>query len=135
MKAVRKLARLGIRKWLVIGEAFAWFVIVEFCLCFLSPRIALKVVNRHCASESPTEDAISLVYCITLASRLAPFHMTCLKKALVTLAVIGPRHRNVQIVIGVSTASGQPDFHAWVEHNRRVIVGESVTEYLQFYRL
>ena len=130
MPRLRKAFALSALDWLLIVQATLWFAVVELALRLLQFRTVLAILheekrsarNSHSqafvvASGSPERTA----YCVELASRLHPFHATCLKKALVLYALLARRGFEVQLLIGAARDGSRLDAHAWLEHQGRIL--------------
>lgn len=131
---LRKAGQLSASDWLLLMRAMGWFVVVELGLRLFALKTLLAILERGGrsgemrtgrGSASPDRAA----YCVELASRLDPFDATCLKKALVLYALLKRKGVDVRLVIGATKAGRKLDAHAWLEHQGRVIIGESSDPY------
>src|SRR5215469_4514874 len=79
------------------------------------------------ASGSQSCGAERVAYCVELASRFDPLRATCLKKALVLYALLIRKGLDVRLFIGAAKTkadlANRIDYHAWLEHEGRVILG------------
>jgi len=79
------------------------------------------------ARGSQSCGAERVAYCVELASRFDPLQATCLKKALVLYALLIRSGLDVRLFIGAAKTKSDLadciDYHAWLEHQGRVILG------------
>jgi hypothetical protein len=125
---LRKAFQLSASDWLLVIQAVGWFAVVEFGLRVLKLKTLLALLqndrqaDREGCARAPTNPE-RVGYCVELASRLHPLRPTCLKKALVLLALLARRGVKARVIIGAAKSDGKLDAHAWIEHQGRVIMG------------
>lgn len=73
-----------------------------------------------------------VVWAVTLASRYVPA-ATCLTQALVTKILLGRSGHRAVVRIGVARSdAGKLQFHAWVESNNKVVIGDTPSLLTEF---
>jgi len=129
MERLRKACKLSVRDWLVLGQAWALFLLVELGLHILSLR-SLLAVCRRCARPGQSDfGSLSLplierfAWLTAVAGRYGPIQATCLKQALVLSVLLEWRDIPTRLRIGVSRQEGSLKAHAWLEQNGRIILG------------
>ncbi len=103
---------------------------VRLMLWFMSfPRIRSSFKNI----EPTTTDkaaVTNLIWSLKVASHYVP-RSTCLTNALTGYSLFSQYGYSSQVKIGVGKSSeGEFEAHAWLEHNGRVVIGESEKEYV-----
>nr|UXE45170.1 hypothetical protein Hi04_10k_c4335_00029 [uncultured bacterium] len=138
----RKAFELSISEWLLILWAALWLGLVEIGLRVLRFNTLVEKLDHHRPHGrtlvARPHSAERFAYCVELASRLYPLEPTCLKKALVLYALLARKGLCAQLWIGAAkshTDRGvQIDYHAWVEHEGKVILGAANRErYIPLY--
>ena len=131
---LKKAWQLSVSDCLLLVQAVGWLAVVEAGVRLLTLKALLGILegssrrsefNRY---EGPVKSDRA-AYLVQLASRVDPFGATCLKKALVLYALLKRRGLDVKLVIGATKAGEKLDAHAWLEHQGRVIIGESSERY------
>jgi len=130
---LRKAFQLSASDWLVVIQAVGWFAVVEFGLRVLKLKTLLALLQSDTSAERQGCDMASskskrMGYCVELASRLHPIRPTCLKKALVLLALLARRGVKAQVIVGTAKSNGKLNAHAWIEHEGRLILGGPAKE-------
>jgi len=139
---LRKAFELSSSEWLLILWAALWLGLVEIGLRVLRFNTLIERLDqqrppgRTLVARSHTGERFA--YFVELASRLYPFEPTCLKKALVLYALLTRNGFHGQLWIGAAkstTEAGAPiEYHAWVEHEGKVILGAANRErYIPLY--
>ena len=142
MHRLRKAFELSSSEWLLILWAALWLGLVEIGLRVLRFNTLIERLDqqrppgRTLVARSHTGERFA--YFVELASRLYPFEPTCLKKALVLYALLTRNGFHGQLWIGAAkstTEAGAPiEYHAWVEHEGKVILGAANRErYIPLY--
>ena len=143
MPSLRKAFELPIPEWFLVFRAAFWFAIVEVGLRILRFTTLIKMLgNRKLPQKARGSQSCGVervAYCVELASRFDPVQATCLKKALVLYALLIRRGLDVRLFIGAAKTktdlANRIDYHAWIEHQGRVILGGGKSErYIPFYR-
>lgn len=126
MKALRKLAELGWRDWLLLAQATRALLLVRLAL-WLVPRpfvrrsLVERVILRSRDPRAPSVDRI--VWAVVRARRLVP-RATCLVQALAARILLARAGHQADLRIGVAKSrTGRFEAHAWLERNGRVLVG------------
>jgi hypothetical protein len=140
--SLRKALELPIAEWFLVFRAGFWFAIVEVGLRILRFTTLIKILGDRKLPErvrgSQSCSAERVAYCVDLASRFDPLQATCLKKALVLYALLIRRGLDVRLFIGAAKTkadlANRIDYHAWLEHQGRVILGGDKSElYIPLY--
>ena len=88
---------------------------------------SLERSNNKTANEVPVH---KLIWAVQTVSNYVP-HATCLTKALTAQKLLKKYGYPSQVKIGVNKdAEGQFEAHAWLEYSGKVVIGESVKEYV-----
>jgi hypothetical protein len=133
---LRKACELPIPEWFLVFRAAFWFAIVEVGLRILPFTTLTKMLGKRKLSQkargSQSCGGERVAYCVELASRFDPLEATCLKKALVLYALLIRRGLDVRLFIGaaktITDLANRIDYHAWLEHEGRVILGGGKSE-------
>ena len=134
MSKLRRVFALSASDWVLLAQAWMWFVVVEVGLTCLPFQKALRVIQRTGIQRTFTaKEGIQVhstiperaAYCVGLAARAHVLNSTCLKKALVLYALLARRGFDAQLFIGAAKAiEGQLDAHAWLECQGKTLLGE-----------
>ena len=137
-----KAFELSTSEWCLILWAASWLGIIEIGLRVLPFNTLIEKLDQHRAPDSaPVAGSCTaerFAYCVELASRFYPFQPTCLKKALVLYALLTRKGLHAELWIGAAKSKTQQgsvlDYHAWLEHEGKVILGGSNREqYIPLY--
>jgi Transglutaminase-like superfamily len=133
----RKAFALSCSEWFLILHAAIWFFIVEIGLrvfpfgAFIE-KLDKERIGRRSLSVS-FDDAARIAHFVELASRFDLLQPTCLKKALVLYVLLIRKGLDAQLWIGAAKLKAQHgnviDYHAWLEHRGRIILGSRNGEY------
>jgi hypothetical protein len=111
--------RLTPAEWRVLGESAALAVAVEAGLRLLPLARVLHLVQERPLAGASGLDRAACERLARLArwpSRLLPLSATCLRVALVQVAVLRRRHVPATVRFGVQRgAAGALEFHAWAD--------------------
>lgn len=111
--------RLTAAEWRVLGESAAFAVAVEAGLRLLPLARVLHFVQERPLVPAPALDRGACERLARLArwpSRVLPLPATCLRVALVQVAVLRRRQLPATVRFGVQrVAGGAPEFHAWAD--------------------
>ena len=114
---------------------FVW--IVRMALWTFPFRVVQRLMRRLEASlaapSGQCEYSIALiVWAVSVASRYVP-SATCLTQAMVTRFLLGCSGHESIVRIGVArTDTGKFQFHAWVESNGNVVIGDTPSMLKEF---
>ena len=130
MERLRKACQLSARDWMVLGQAWVLFLVIDLGLHLLSFR-SLLTFCRWCARRGQWGSGlISLSISIerfawltAIAGRYSPVRATCLKQALVLSVLLERRGIATRLRIGVSRQAEGLAAHAWLEQNGLIILG------------
>ncbi len=129
MERLRKARRLTLRDWLVLGQAWVLFLVIDLGLRLLPFRSLLSFCGRlshlrfrdtEAWSPLPVERCAWLT---AVAGRYTPIRATCLTQALVLSVLLGRRGVAAQLRIGVSRQAGRFAAHAWLERDGSILPG------------
>jgi hypothetical protein len=111
--------RLTAAEWSVLVESAALALVVEAALRLVSLRRVLALIQRTDVSQSSRLGRAEQQRIARLARwpfRLSPLPSTCLRIALVQVAVLRRRGAPATVRFGVRPAGGSElEFHAWAE--------------------
>ena len=132
----RKAFELSLSECLLILWAAIGLGLVEIGLRVLRFNTLIEKLNRQRPPDkavvAPPRRAERFAYCVELAARLYPLEPTCLKKALVLYTLLTRKGLHAQLWIGAAKSNTQPggplDYHAWLEHKGKVILGAANCE-------
>jgi len=132
IERLRKAFRLPPAERLILGQAWALFLLVELALRILPFKRLLALYHRMGARgrrepifELPLP---RLVWLVEVAGRHAPVNATCLKKALVLSWLLGRRGIRTELRIGVARDNGSLKGHAWLLSDGQAILGHQEIE-------
>jgi hypothetical protein len=115
----RGARRLTPAEWRVLAESAAFAVAVEAALRLLPLTRVLRFVQERPLAPGPALDREASERLARLArwpSRVLPLPATCLRVALVQVAVLRRRHVPASVRFGVQRRAGcAPEFHAWAD--------------------
>jgi transglutaminase superfamily protein len=111
--------RLSAAEWRVLGESAALAVIIEVALRLVPlARILQSIEGRALQHASPLDRAAQdrVARLARWPSRVLPLPSTCLRVALVQVAVLRRRQVPATVRFGVRRpVGGELEFHAWAE--------------------
>jgi heme/copper-type cytochrome/quinol oxidase subunit 2 len=109
-------------------ESLLWVIRIRIMLwIFPFTTVQTKVQERVIKHHSTSEHVITmprLRIMIVAASRYVP-RATCLVQALAGYILFSKYGYSTSIKIGVLTENGEFEAHAWLEHDEKVVLGES----------
>lgn len=109
-------------------ESLFWVIWIRIML-WLFPftkvqRRVKKRVGQYHIVHNPIFSMSKLRIMIMVASRFVP-RATCLVQALAGHIIFSKYGYNTVIKIGVLTENGEFEAHSWLEHDEKVVLGES----------
>lgn len=104
--------------WLILLRLMVWM----FPFKFVQKRVQ-KITNYLSSGSAPVSMSRVRVM-IVIVSRYVP-RATCLVQALAGYILFSKYGYNTSIKIGVLTENGEFEAHAWLEHGKKVVLGES----------
>jgi hypothetical protein len=132
MGVISNFIKLPSRDKLVALESLFWVIRIRITLwIFPFPSVQRKVQKNASKYHPTTEHLISmdrLRIMIMVASRYVP-RATCLVQALAGYILFSKYGYQPSIKIGVLTENGEFEAHAWLEHGKRVVLGESEKDF------
>lgn len=109
-------------------NSFLWVIRIRIMLwIFHFSTVQNRVQKIACNYNSTPKNTITmnrLRIMIVAASRYVP-RATCLVQALAGYILFSQYGFNTSIKIGVLTENGEFEAHAWLEHDEKVVLGES----------
>lgn len=119
----------------ILIKSFILLWIVRIMLWILPFSYIQKIsgdltVNHDKKSKSHNISLNKILYSVDITSKYVPL-CTCLTRALAAQILLKRENYNSNIKIGVLKDNGKLDFHAWLEVDNKIVLGESETEYIQ----
>ncbi|MBI4638607.1 MAG: lasso peptide biosynthesis B2 protein [Candidatus Rokubacteria bacterium] len=127
MGRLARLLRLSREERVVLVEAWALFLLLEFLLRLLSFTGVLALARRHPRlPPRPSAPSVArLVWLVEVAGRYATPTPTCLKHALVLSWLLRRRGVVTTLRIGVARRGSELGAHAWLEQGGEVVFGDA----------
>ena len=128
LNRTRQLAALPASERRLLLLAFVLVAHVRASLCILPSRFSLRIVRRLAdlsprASRAGRPAAEGIAWAIGAASRLVP-RATCLTQAVAGKLLLDYYGYDSRLCLGVArTQDGTFAAHAWLERDRRVLIG------------
>ncbi len=113
--------RLSAAEWQLLAESAALALTIEAALHLVPLARILHAIEggairRPASLDRPAQDRIARL--ARWPSRVLPLPATCLRIALVQVAVLRRRHVPATVRFGVrAAASGELEFHAWADRD------------------
>jgi hypothetical protein len=110
--------RLSAAEWRVLGESAALALIIEVALHLVPLARILNAIEGRALPHASPLDRTAQDRVARLArwpSRVLPLPATCLRVALVQVAVLRRRQVPATVRFGVRATSGELEFHAWAD--------------------
>ena len=129
--------RLSAAEWRVLGESTALAALIEIALHLAPLARILQVIEGRALQRTSPLDRTAQERVARLArwpSRVLPLPSTCLRVALVQVAVLRRRQVPATVRFGVrrSSGGGELEFHAWADSNGPVDDPAGVDGYRAF---
>ncbi|HEV8396912.1 MAG TPA: lasso peptide biosynthesis B2 protein [Vicinamibacterales bacterium] len=114
-----RIRRVTAREWVVLAESAVFAIGLEVALRLLPLSTVLGAVQGRHVAGSPRPDRASLERIARLVRwpfTVLPFRATCLRIALVQVAVLRRRRVPATVRFGVQRRNGHElEFHAWAD--------------------
>ena len=128
MSIILSFIKISSKDKKVAMESFFWVIWIRIML-WLFPftkvqRRVEKRVSQYYNVSNPIFYKSKLRIMIMVASKYVP-RATCLVQALAGYILFSKHGYNTSIKIGVLTENGEFEAHAWLEHDEKVVLGES----------
>lgn len=128
MGIILSFIRLTSRDKLVAIQSIYWLIIIRIMIWIFPFHSVKKKVQKIAGNVNPhVNNAVSmskLRVMIALSARYIP-RATCLVQALAGFILFSKYGYETSIKIGVLTENGEFEAHAWLEHDDKVVLGES----------
>lgn len=128
MGIISNFIKLPSRAKLVAIEALFWVIVIRLMVWIFPFKFVQKKVQKiasDISSDRASPVSISrLRVMVVIISRYVP-NATCLVQALAGHILFSKYGYNTSIKIGVLNENGEFEAHAWLEHNDKVVLGES----------
>ena len=128
MSIIIGFIKLPSREKKIAIESLLWIIWIRIMLwIFPFTTVQSKVqekVLKHNSAQKQVITMSRLRIMIVAASRYVP-RATCLVQALAGYILFSKYGYNTSIKIGVLTENGEFEAHAWLEHDEKVVLGES----------
>ena len=120
--------RLSSRDKVVVIQSIYWLIIIRIMIWIFPFHFVQKKVQKIAGHTNPNVNSSvsmsKMSVMILVSARYVP-RVTCLVQALAGFILFSKYGYMTSIKIGVLTENGEFEAHAWLEHDDKVVLGES----------